>query len=307
MNLPLMSIKIGIDPDVFEIGTFVLTWHGFLTFIAVAVAVFLVGRWAKKEGMVTDAVYSVAVWAIIGGIVVSRAFHVIDFWDQFYRDDPVRIIQVWNGGVTIYGAILGGFLFGAAYMVVRNHPRFLGTWNSLFKGAKLERAPLPPVGRLADLATPALLIAMAIGRVGDVINGEHFAKVTSLPWGFTYSHEKTQQLYASSGLNSLSPTHPEVVYEILLDIAILAVVWALKDRLRPHGMLFAFYLASYSLGRFFLSYLRLDRDWAIGLNEAQYVALVVLVITGALLLTKAQFVKAEVVTRARSGRPRAKR
>ena len=69
MEIPLMSIRIGMDPDMFEIGSFVLTWHGFFTFIAVALAVFLVGRWAKKEGLDADAVYSVAVWAIVGGII----------------------------------------------------------------------------------------------------------------------------------------------------------------------------------------------------------------------------------------------
>ena len=85
MSIPLMNIRINIDPDLAELGTFVLTWHGFFTFISVAIAVFLVGRWAKKDGMVTDAVYSVAVWAIIGGIIGTRVLHVVDLWGELLQ------------------------------------------------------------------------------------------------------------------------------------------------------------------------------------------------------------------------------
>ena len=298
MNLPLMDIRIGIDPDIFEIGSLVLTWHGFLTFVAVAVAVILVGRWSKKAGMATDPIYSVAVWAIIGGVIGSRALHVIDLWNEIYWPDPIQIIQVWEGGVTIYGAILGGFLGGGGYIYVRNHPRFITLWNSLFKGAKLEKADLPSIGRLADLVAPAVLLAMAIGRVGDIINGEHVSKLTDLPWGFVYINSESP----SNAEHGLAASHPAVVYEMLLDLVLLGVIWQLRNRLRPPGMLFALYLATYSLGKFFISFLRvgpapMDREWAIGLNEAHFVAIVVLAITLPLLAVKAQFVRERRRTR----------
>ena len=357
MAIPLMRINIGIDPDMVELGSFVLTWHGFFTFVSVALAVFLVGRWAKKEGMVTDAVYSVAVWAIIGGIIGTRVLHVIDLWGDFYSDNPGRIVQIWEGGITIYGAILGGFVGGATYMIVRNHPRFLELWNRLFSftgqnrftirdlsldkearrelrgsmeglapvksfdagdgvvrvtfqdalgasdlrpvlerqghgnatiyGGKLERAPLPSVGRLADLTVPALLLAMALGRVGDIINGEHLAKLTTLPWAFVYTNSESP----SNALHGFAGSHPAVVYEMLWDLAILGILWPLRNRFRPHGMLFALYLAMYSVGKFFVSFLRLDKEWAIGLTEAHFVAIVVLAVTIPLLLLKAQLAR----------------
>ena len=295
MSIALLSIRIGMDPVLLEVGNFTLTWHGFLTFVAVAMAVFLVGRWAKKEGMNTDAVYSVAVWCIIGGIVGTRLLHVIDYW-SFYQDNPSRILQVWEGGITIYGAILGGFLGGAGYMLVRNHQRFLNLWNNYIRLGKLEKAPLPSIGRLADLTTPALLIAMIIGRVGDIINGEHVAKLTTLPWGFIYSHPES----ASNAAYGSAPSHPAVVYEMILDAAILLALWPLRDRLRPPGMLFAMYLAAYSMGKFFISFLRLDNVWALGLREAQFVAIVVLAITIPLLIAKAQFIRPSRATRTRS-------
>ena len=300
MSIPLMSLRIGMDPNLFEIGSLVVTWHGFFTFIAVTLAVFLVGRWAKKEGMVTDAVYSVAVWAIIGGIIGTRLLHVIDLWNDIYRHDPVQMIKIWEGGITIYGGILGGFVGGAVYIMVRNHPRFLSLWNRTFKFAKLEEAPLPSIGRLADLTVPAVLIAMAIGRVGDIINGEHFAKLTDLPWGVAYTHTKTELLYANNGLNSHAASHPAVVYELLWDMVVLAMILPLRNRLRPYGMLFALYLGAYSVGKFFVSFLRLDKEWVIGLTEAHFVAIAVMAITIPLLITKAKLVKPAVQARPKS-------
>ena len=292
MNIPLMSLEISLGPDIFSIGSLLLTWHGFFTFVATAVAVYLVGRWAKEQDFDPDAVYSVAAWGIIGGIIGTRVLHVIDLWDEIYRHDLVRIFQIWEGGLAIFGAIIGGFIGGAGYVAIRNHPRFLSLWAKLFRGSKLEKADLPPIGRLADLAAPAMLLAMAIGRIGDVINGEHVAKATDLPWGFVYSHSQS----ASNVVHGLAASHPAIVYEMLWDLVVLGIIWSLRGRLRPHGMLFAAYLGIYSLGRFFISFLRtgplpMDQEWFLGINEAQVVSLIVLAVTIPILMLKAKIVK----------------
>ena len=305
MSVFLNSIRIGIDPDMAEIGSFVLTWHGFFTFVAVAVAVLLVAYWGKKEGIKADSVYSVSVWAIVSGIIGARLLHVIDFWGRIYKNDPVSVLYFWQGGVTIYGAILGGFLGAALYMIIRNRDGFIGFWNSYLGWlGRLTKLDLPSVGRLADISTPALLIAMAIGRIGDIINGEHFSKATSLPWGFVYTHPKTVALYAQSApIPASIPSHPEVAYELIMDLFILGALWLVfRNRLRPHGMLFATYLAAYSLGRFFLSFLREDKTWVVGLNEAQIVALIVLAITVTVLISKAQIV--QPIQRPRTSAPK---
>ena len=307
MNIPLMTITIDIDPNMFEIGPFLLTWHGFFTFLGVALAVYLVGRWSKKEGLATDPIYTVASWAILGGILGARAAHVIDRWDDFYSHNPLEIIQIWEGGIAIWGGVLGGFLGGAGYMFIRNHPRFLSTWNNLFKKANLQKADLPSIGKLADITAPALLAAMALGRVGDIINGEHIAGYTFLPWAVTYDHPDSP----ATGLPGA--THPAVVYEMLFVLATLGIIWLLKDRLRPHGMLFTSFLAIYSLGKFFLSFLRvgnnpltdptgMDREWFLGLGEAHVIAVIVLAITVPLLMYKVQLVRPASSTRIRGAR-----
>ena len=368
MSVPILSISIGIDPDMFNLGSFTLTWHGFFTMVAVAMAVYLVTRWSRGAGLNTDAVMSVAFWCVVAGIIGSRALHVIDLWGEFYKHDPIRIVEIWQGGITVYGGVLGGFLGGAGYILIRNHPRFLCVWNRLFTlprqrkfllsnlsletkarvelrealskispvrsmenpegsgrggslevvflkpvreeevravldasgyaetaihGGKLERAPLPAIGRLADLSAPAVVLAMAVGRIGDIINGEHVAKLSELPWTFVYTHSESP----SNAVYAIQSSHPAVVYEMLWDLVVLGMLVALRNRLRPFGMLFVFFLGAYSVGKFFVSFLRvgsipgMDREVVLGLGEAHFVAIAVLLLTVPLLLAKAQWVR----------------
>ena len=289
----LASIGIGINPNLINAGGVLLSWHGVFTFIAVAVAVYLVVRWGTREGMVADVLYTAAMWCIIGGVIGARLLHVIDYWDEVYSRDFVRVFQVWQGGIAIFGAISGGFVGGSLYLLIRNSNWFLATWrpfSPIF--GHPQKAELPTIGHLADVAAPALLAAMAIGRIGDIINGEHFAKATNLPWGFTYTHPDSPAI-------QLPAMHPAVAYELLFDVALLAVLWPLRNRFRPRGMFFALYGATYSIGRFFISFLRVEQNYYFwGLNEAQVVALIVIIITVPLLIWKAQVVRPTGGTRA---------
>ena len=303
----LSTIAIGINPNIFHLGPFLLSWHGFLTFVAVATAVYLTYRWGTREGMDPDAILSVAVWGIIAGIVGARVFHVADFWFSGgicrgepltgYGDCPMAIFQVWQGGIALYGAIIGGFIGCVTYMTIRNSNWFLNLWRKRlgFLG-EAQKAPLPGIGHLADITAPALLIAMAIGRIGDIINGEHCALATGLPWGLAYTHPDSPWGSVCGGIVS----HPAVAYELLFDLALLLVIWPMRHRLRPHGMTFALYGALYSTGRFFISFLRVETNNYWIFNEAQIVALVVVSITIPLLVYKAQLVRAVRPSRERS-------
>ena len=259
-------IHIGVDPNMVVVGGLVLTWHGFFAFIGVVVAVFLVGRWAQGTGIVSDVIYSTAIWAIVGGILGARLVHVIDRWD-FYGNNPGQIIAIWNGGIALYGAIIGGFVAGAAY-------------------ARLQKYP---IGILADVTAPALLIAQTIGRVGDIINGEHISKQTDLSWGFVYTHSDS----FSNQVHGLVASHPVIAYEMIWNMAVLGVVWLLWGRIKPNGMLFAIYLALYSFGRFFITFLREDKVWFVGLQEAHIIAIAVIVVTVPLLVYRAHIISRE--------------
>ena len=127
----LGAINIPFSPYMIDFGPFLLSWHGFFTFVAVAAAVILTVRWGRREGLDGDAVLSISVWCIIGGIIGARILHVVDFWD-LYSSDPIRILMVWQGGIAIFGAIIGGFIAGSAYILVRNSDWFLNLWGKFF-------------------------------------------------------------------------------------------------------------------------------------------------------------------------------
>src|SRR4030088_918016 len=103
----MMTIDIGFDPIAAQLGPFQLGWHGIFTALAVIVGVWLAGRLAQRRGISTDLVANVATWAVVGGIVGARLFHVLDHL-SFYLENPLLIPAKWEGGIAVYGAFIGG-------------------------------------------------------------------------------------------------------------------------------------------------------------------------------------------------------
>ncbi len=253
------GIPIFIDPTLFRIDLpmfpIQVTWHGFFTAVGTLVGIWLAVRWATKAGFTEDDTFSVAMWGVVGAIIGARLFHVVDQWD-FYSRDPTMILRINEGGLAIYGTVICGPLAGALY-----------AWRKRLN-----------VARLADVAAPALIMGMAIGRIGDVINGEHHGiRAPGFPLAVVYTHPNT--------LGELNqPVHLAVGYELIMDLLIFGLlVWLargfVRDRGRLHfnwdpryprdGMLFWTYLAAYSLGRFFVQFYRVDTVFALGISQAQ--------------------------------------
>jgi phosphatidylglycerol:prolipoprotein diacylglycerol transferase len=258
-------IEIDISPNLFTSGSFILSWHGFFSFIAVASAVYLVGRWAPLKRVEPDAIYSIAIWAIIGGVIGARIVHVVDNWG-YYGSNPSQIIAIWTGGIGIWGGILGGTIGGITGALVMKQP----------------------VGIIADLTAPALVLAQTIGRVGDIVNGEHCAKAWDFALGWIWVNPASDARICVNNNGVGDSVHPVIGYEMLWNMISLAILWKLRNRIKPDGMLFAIYLALYSIGRFAITFGRDDRIWAIGLQEAQFISLVVLAIVIPLLIIKAR-------------------
>lgn len=232
-----------MNPDLFHIGGFTIAWHGVFISLAVVVGVMVPAWLARSRGLSSDQIYNIALWAVPGGIVGARLVHVIDYW-SFYSANPEKILAINEGGLAIWGAILGGVIVGVGYAWVKRLP----------------------VTRYMDLAAFGLILAQATGRIGDVINGEHIASASSLPWAFLYTHPNSPSTQLGLG-----PQHPAVLYELLMDLAIFGIIWALRHRSWPAGSLFFIYFSVYSLGRFFISFLRTDKEY-VGLTEAQIIS-----------------------------------
>lgn len=243
-------IVINIDPVLLDMGHIQVRWYGLIVLLAIAVGIWFGVREVTRRGVSSDDAWGLASWAVLGGLIGARLFHVVDRLD-YYLVNPLAAFAVWQGGLAIWGAIAGGA--GAAVWYAFKH-----------------RLPL---ASLADAAAPALLVGQIIGRVACIINGDSTGIPTDLPWGFAYMHPRAAVSPDLLGV----PTHPYPLYEILWNGATLALVWGLRTRARVEGALFLTYVTLYALGRFALSFVRREVVWLLGLQEAQVVAVVVLV------------------------------
>jgi phosphatidylglycerol:prolipoprotein diacylglycerol transferase len=221
-----------------------ITWHGLFTALGVIVGVSISAFLARRMQYPEDMIYNVALALVIGGIIGARGLYVIEHWSLF-KDDLGEIFAINTGGISIYGALIGGTLGGWGYAMVTK---------------------VPNIPRGADIASIGGILGMAVGRIGDIINGEHFAKQTDLPWGILYTNINSP----SFGLNA---QHPAVAYELIGDMVIFAVLLVIYYKVPRAGVTFFSWAVLYGAMRFAISFLRLDTEVFLGLRMAQVVAL----------------------------------
>jgi len=245
----LLAIKIGLDPQLFEVAGIEVTWHGVFTAVGVVVGVAVAAVFGRRAGFNEDSIYNVALALVIGGIIGARALYVIENWSLF-EDDLGDIFAVNTGGISIYGALIGGTLGAWGYAVV---------------------SKLPNIPRAADIAAMGGIMGMAVGRIGDVINGEHFAKSTDLPWGVSYTNPNSPSYLRFGGPDAVQ--HPAVAYELLGDLVIFAVLVLIYSRVRRSGVTFFSWMLLYGALRLGVSFFRLDDIVWLGLRTAQLIAI----------------------------------
>jgi phosphatidylglycerol:prolipoprotein diacylglycerol transferase len=251
-----LVIKIGIDPQITKIGGLEIGWHGLLTALGVICGVGVAAFFGRRAGFNEDTIYNTALALVIGGIIGARTLYVLEHLDRF-QDDPLDVFAINAGGISIYGALIGGTLGAAAYAAWRRLPRW---------------------GAMADVAALGAIIGMAVGRVGCLILGDIFAKTTDWPIGVLYTNPDSPSYPRYTAVTPQLAQHPVTAYEIVGDLMIFVALFVLYRLLKRDGMVFWAWVFIYGAFRFGISFLREDDIVFAGLRSAQLIALGAMII-----------------------------
>jgi len=221
------AITIGIDPTI-ELGPLTVAWHGLMTAVGVLVGAAVAGRIARRWNLPSEPTVTIALLAAVGGLVGGRLLYVVE---RGLLDTPGEWLS------TRGFSFNGGFVLAAIAIAVY-----------------IRRAQLPL--RYLDAVAVALPLGVAVGRIGDVINGEHFGPATTSFLGVRNTHPDASVpspdvAYHSGGL-----------YEVLLGLTVFAIVWPLRDRIRTPTLLTWTVIALFGAGRFVEFFWRSDSDTA---------------------------------------------
>ncbi len=225
------------DNGVIHLGPVPLHMYGLMIALGVLVAA-RVGRtrYVRKGGS-GEAFDSVAFWAVIGGIIGARLYHVVTDY-QLFEGHWERTVQIWRGGLGIWGAVLGGAV--AVLIVSRRRPIVFAD--------------------IADSVVPGLAFAQAIGRWGNYFNQELFGGPSSLPWAVEIS-----PAHRPAGYGQYATFQPTFLYESLWCVALgFALLWVDRRWKLARGQLFALYAAGYTAFRFVMEEMRIDPAHTIG-------------------------------------------
>ena len=249
---PLLGLQFASPgPTAFELGPITVRWYGLLIASAVLIGVTLSQFLAKKRNVDPEILGDLAIWLVIGALPGARLYYVIFQWPQ-YAQNPADIFAIWQGGIAIHGAIIGGLLAAIIFCRIRK----VSFWQ------------------IADLVAPSLILGQAIGRWGNFFNSEAFGSPTSLPWRLYIPPAQRPP-----GLANIEYYHPTFLYESLWNLGVFVLLlwlffWGINHpKQLKTGTLFLTYMVAYSLGRIWIEGLRLDSLMLGPLRIAQLVSL----------------------------------
>lgn len=262
---------MSIDQYGIHLGPLYLHFYGLIIVLGILAGTLLIERLAKARGMNAQFIWDSLVWTMVGGVIGARLWHIftpppssieVGLTTQFYLTHPLDALAIWNGGLGIPGAVIGGGL--AMYVLARKRGENFLAW--------------------ADVIAPGLALGQAIGRWANFVNQELYGAPTDLPWAITIPPEKRL-----AGFEQFSTYHPLFLYESLWNLAtVFFLIWVARKysaRLKT-GDVFLIYLITYPTIRFLLDFLRLDASMVAGINANQAVMLVVGVAALGTLLIK---------------------
>lgn len=229
---------------VWHIGRVPIRAYSLCIITGIIIALWLTLRRYKAKGGDPDLVWDAAIVAIPAGIIGGRLYHVITDYDKYFGPgrDPWQAFNIAGGGLGILGAVALGTL--AVWVLFR-----------------IKQVPLAP---FADAVAPGIILAQAIGRLGNWFNQELYGRPTEVPWALDiyYRVDEAGNYAPLTGRSTgeiVASVHPTFLYELLWNLAVFAfLLWAQRRFRLGHGRVFALYLTGYALGRFFVELMRAD-------------------------------------------------
>ncbi|MEY3935285.1 MAG: hypothetical protein RI901_715 [Actinomycetota bacterium] len=250
----------------FSVGPLTIHIYALCIITGIAAAIWIGRKRYANLGGNPDDVSEVAIWAVPFGIIGGRIYHVITSPSQYFgsNGNPIDALRIWEGGLGIWGAISLGAV--GAYLYFRTHKTSLN-----FR-------------QLLDSLAPGVIVAQAIGRIGNYFNQEVFGKPTELPWGL-----EIDSVNRPNGFESYSTFHPTFLYELVwcLVVAVLLIKLPgfLKKITARQGDVFALYILGYTAGRVWIETLRIDEaNLILGLRLNIWVSFIVLITACAYLI-----------------------
>ncbi len=182
---------------------------------------------------IRDSLLDLLLWTIPLAIIGARIYYVAFRWD-YYGAHPIDMLKIWEGGLAIHGGVLAGTL-------------------TIYVFARVKRVSF---WALTDCLAPSMILGQAIGRIGNLMNGDAYGTPTTLPWGIHFPPDSPAGMTYPG-----QATHPSMIYEMILNLIIFSYLWSIRKRGYKDGFSTAMYFILYALARSLVSFTRGDSLW----------------------------------------------
>jgi len=247
-----------MHPVLVQIGPLSIRYYGLMYVLAIAIGFCLLRGEVRRKGLPlsTENLFDLLLLMVPIAIIGARLYYVAFHWD-YYGAHPMDIVRIWEGGLAIHGGVLAG----AAVVFFYTRAKKVCFW------------------RVTDALVPSLILGQAIGRIGNLMNGDAFGTPTTLPWGIRFPLDSpVGREYGAVA------THPSMVYEMLLNLAIFAFLWWwVRKRNFKDGFSTALYFILYAVARSIVSFTRGDSLWLGPIRAAHAISIAFVIVFGWLI------------------------
>ena len=247
-----------MHPILVQLGPVTIRYYGLMYVIAITLGLFILSREVKRKKMMcgasgklvsTDDLLDLLLWMLPAAIIGARIYYVAFQWG-YYGSHPADIVKIWQGGLAIHGGVIGGIL--AVFLFARR--KQIRFWA------------------LTDAISLSLILGQAIGRIGNLMNGDAYGIPTTLPWGIHFpANSPAGMAYPGQA------THPSMIYEMILNLLIFSLLWRLRKRGYKDGFLTSMYFILYSIARSIVSFTRGDSLWLGSIRAAHVISAILVV------------------------------